>query len=343
MKSEKEKTQKNTFYFFLLAYILAIVTLAIIFRPFIYSMIMGVVLGVFFFPLNDFLIRKGLKKNLSASLLVTLIFLIIIGSSYLFINSVVHEATQTYFFIASYDFSEVDQFLENYLGITISTRVFAEPIMRNIEDAFSLSLPRLLGSFAEIMVGLFFMLFLLFYIFKDGENIMSSVMNVLPVSNSHKDQIKKESRKVLYGVMYGQVLIAIIQGVLGGLAFFIFGIKNPVFWGFIMAVLAFIPLLGTPLVWAPAGLLQLINGNLVSGIGILLFGSLIMFSIENIVRPKYIGKKSGMHPLLVLLSIFGGIMLFGVLGLIIGPILVALCVLVIKIFNQEWVLNEENY
>ena len=338
---KQEKKEKSNFYVFLVAYIISLIILAIIFRPFAYPLVLGIVLGIFFFPLNKILIQKGMKPNISALLIVIIIFILIILGSYVFINSLVKEATQTYKIIETYNFEEADETLNNLLGINVSTEKIILPIIANINETFTISIPRIISSIAEIILGLFIMLFLLFYVFKDGEEMMKSVLNIIPVSDEHKERIKEESRKVLYGVMYGQVLIAIIQGFLGGLAFFIFGINNPVFWGLIMGVLALIPMLGTPAIWVPAGIIQIVNGELFSGIGLLVFGSTIMFTLENIIRPKYIGRKSGMHPIIVILSIFGGIKLFGIIGLIIGPILVALCVLVINIFNQEVLIKKQ--
>ena len=343
MKKKIKVNQKNTFYFFLLAYVLALVVLAIIFRPFIYALILGIVLGVFFFPVNIWLQRRGIKPSRSALLMVFLILILILSSSFFFINSVVKEATATYTALATYDFEDVDNFIQTYLGFNVSTEKFVLPLMNTLQESLTVSIPDIISSIVELFVGLFVMLFLLYYIFKDGDNLMRSIMGVLPVSEKHKTEIKDESRKILYGVMYGQLLIAILQGFLGGLAFMIFGLSNPVFWGFIMAILAFIPILGTPAVWVPAGIIQIISGNLFAGIGLLAFGAFIMFTIENIVRPKIIGRRSGMHPLLVVLSIFGGIKLFGVIGLIIGPVLVALCVLIIKIFNEELVLFKKEF
>ncbi len=331
----KGEGNKNVFYIFLLLYILSIVSLIIIFRPFLYALIMGGVFGIFFFPLNKYLQRRGISAKRSSLMLVFLIFILIIAGSFFFVNSLVKEATSTYRSLAGYDFADVDLFVENTLGFEVSTREIALVLMDNLNEALSASIIEVIGSLADVLIGLFVMLFLLYYIFKDGDHILMSIMDLVPLSKSHKDQISVESKKILYGVMYGQLLIAILQGILGGLAFFAFGLSNPVFWGFIMAILAFIPILGTPAVWAPAGILEIMYGSLWGGIGLLLFGSIVMFSIENILRPRIIGKRSGMHPILVLLSIFGGIKLFGVIGLIIGPIAVALCVLVIKFFNRE--------
>lgn len=332
--------KNNRFYFFLLAYVLALFVLIILFRPFLYALVFGAIIGVFFFPVNKFL-EKFFSMNVSSLLSVFIVFLLVVFGSYLFINSVVVEVYSAYDLVSSYDFEDVDLFVESFFGLSISSEELFLPFFVDTYNSFSSSVPSLLNSFFEIFIGLFVMLFLLFYLFKDGENIFNSVMSILPVSDSHKVQLRDESRKVLFGVMYGQLLMALIQGFIGGFAFFIFGLNNPVFWGLAMAVLAFIPMLGTPLVWLPAGILQLYQGNLVAGIGVLVVGVFVIFIVENVIKPRYIGKKSGMHPLLVLLGIFGGLKLLGFLGMLIGPIIVALCVLVIRFFNQELIGEEK--
>jgi predicted PurR-regulated permease PerM len=143
------------------------------------------------------------------------------------------------------------------------------------------------------------------------------------------------TRDVITAVLYGQLLIAVLQGLVGGLGFLIFGIENPVFWGFTMGVLSFIPLLGPPAVWLPAAIYLIYAGNLVSGIGLIIYGVVIVMNIDNFLKPKLIGGKSGMHPIVVLVGILGGITLFGFAGFIIGPIILALALLIIKFYNED--------
>lgn len=331
---------KGGFYFLLFAYILAFVGLAILFRPFIYALVMGATLGVFFFPVNKYLKRKGLGPNLSASLLVIFIIIVSIAASFFFINSVVAQVTSAYRSASEYEFNDLDEFIDSTFGLEVSTEELVLPIVASIRDAFTVSIPNLINSLSSIFIGLLIMLFLLFYIFKEGEGIWVSIMDTLPLSDDHKTQIKDESEKVLKGVMYGHILMAFVQGFLGGLAFFIFGLQNPIFWGLIMTLLALIPMVGTPLVWVPAGIIQLVQGNLFSGIGVLAFGTIIILYMENIFKPKYLGKKAGMHPALMVMAIFGGLHLFGILGIIMGPIMVALCVLIIKFFNQKVLIRK---
>ncbi|MCC7574427.1 AI-2E family transporter [Candidatus Woesearchaeota archaeon] len=340
IKSEFPNGSKNAFYFLLFAYVLAVLALALLFKPFIYSLVLGATLGVFFFPLNKFLRNKGLGPNLSASLLVVLIVLLIGVSSYLFVNSVVKEVTNTYNLVSHYNFEDVDSAIESSLGLNVSSENIVVPLFSAIRDTFSVSVSSIINSLAEIFVGLLILLFLLFYIFKEGEKILASIMGMLPVSNRHKDEITKESKKVLHGVMYGHILMAFVQGFLGGFAFFIFGLKNPIFWGLMMTVLALIPLVGTAMVWIPAGLFQLVQGNLFAGIGVLAFGTFIILYMENVFKPKFLGEKAGMHPVLMVMAIFGGLKLFGVFGIIMGPILVALCVLLINFFNQAVLIRK---
>lgn len=337
---DKNKKLKRKFEFLSIIYVLAIILLLIIIRPFIYSLILGIILGVFFFPINRFLRNKGLKPNIASLLLVITIVIIMVIFTYLFVDSVIKSASEINENITNFEFEEIDILLESTVGINVSTENLTLPIIESINSTLSSDVPSLVNSLTDIILGIFIMLFVLYYLFKDGEDIIRIIMNMIPASEKQKEHIKAESQKILYGVMYGQLLIAILQGILGGLAFFIFGLNNPVFWGFIMAVFAFIPIVGTPTVWVPAAIIQIINGNIFSGVGLLIFGTVILLTIDNFIKPKLISRQSGLHPILVILSIFGGVKVFGVIGLLIGPMAVAICVLIIRLFNREVVMTE---
>jgi len=332
---------KALFYVFFIVFLISLIVLFAIFKPFIYVLILGTILGFFFFPINIFL-RKHIKnKEVVSLLLIFLVFVSIILFFFVLINSVFVEISSASNLIYSYDFEKIDDFLYSYFDITISSQSIIVPLVSDFINSLTSHIPNFINSLSEVVLGLFIMLFLLYYFFKDGEKILDNILELLPIAQSHKIQIFEESKKVLKGVMYGQVLIALMQGIIGGIGFFIFGFNNPVLWGLIIAILSFIPMLGTPIVWLPASIFQIIDGNLFSGIGLLLWGVFILLTVENIVKPKLIGKKTGLHPLLVLLSILGGLNLFGIIGMLIGPVVVAVCVLIIRFFNQEVLIDNK--
>lgn len=333
-KQESSMTKKSN-YFFIALYMVSIVMLFLMFKPYFSYLVLGGVIVLFLFPANLFL-RKYIKNRITSSIIMTILVLlfILIPSIYIGVE-ITKEASNAYHAIINADYEVLSESASNLFGFDVNISEIISPLGNFIVNSITDFFPRLINSIADLTIKLFLMFFLIYYAFKEGDSMIKQLMDILPISGDHKKQLMEETRKVLYGVMHGQFLVALIQGVLGGLGFWIFGFKNPIFWGFIMAILAFIPMLGTPLVWVPASLMQLSAGNKVGAIGMLLFGAIIVMNIDNVLKPKLIGDKTGLHPLLVLLGIFGGIQFFGMIGMIIGPVIVAICILIIKFFNQD--------
>ncbi|MFQ5620928.1 MAG: AI-2E family transporter, partial [Candidatus Nanoarchaeia archaeon] len=144
------------------------------------------------------------------------------------------------------------------------------------------------------------------------------------------------------GVIYGSLVIALIQGALGALGFMIFGVGSPILWGLVMSLFALVPFIGTPIIWGPAGLLLVIDGfvdgqtNLVAkGIGLLIYGTLVISTVDNILKPKLIGKKAKIHPIVVLIGVLGGLSLLGFVGFVVGPLVLALFEALIEVYEKE--------
>lgn len=148
--------------------------------------------------------------------------------------------------------------------------------------------------------------------------------------------------EIVHGVVYGYLMIALIQGGLGALGFFIFGVTSPIFWGLIMALFALIPILGTGVVWIPASLILFFDGMIQSsnwlmfkGVGLFLYGILIISTIDNILKPKLISEKAKVHPVIIMIGVFGGLLLFGPLGVIIGPLVLAMTQVVFETYLNK--------
>ena len=143
-------------------------------------------------------------------------------------------------------------------------------------------------------------------------------------------------------VIYGSLIIAIIQGMLGGIGFWVVGLPSPLIWAIVMIFAALIPYIGSSIIWFPAALILIFSGYvdsepilIIKGAGLILYGTFIIGLIDNILKPKIIGDKGGLHPVLVLLGVIGGLNLLGFIGIIIGPIILAMLVTFIKIYEEE--------
>lgn len=335
--SLKNSSQK---YVLPVIYLLAIVILYLIFQPYLTALILGGIIVIFLEPVNRIL-KKGIKNRIITSwLMIIIVLLIILIPSYFVLSALVGESTKAYKSVSQIDSLAISDYLNEEYDIQINIQDEAEALMKTMSTYFNDSIVSLIGSITELAIAIFIMFFGMYYGFKEGDKILENFMMLIPFQKKHSDDLKKETNKVLYGVLYGQFLVGIIQGTLGGIGFWIFGVPNPVLWGFVMAFLSFLPVVGTPVVWIPAVLIEFAEGNTATAIGLLLYSGILVMNIDNLIKPKIIGDNAGMHPVLVLIGIFGGVSLFGIIGILIGPVVVSLCVLAIKFFNDEIKLNQ---
>ncbi|MGB5987401.1 MAG: AI-2E family transporter [Desulfobacterales bacterium] len=194
-----------------------------------------------------------------------------------------------------------------------------------------------LSSAAKGTVNFLFMVFIflytMFFFLIDGDLLLQKIMYYLPLGEEDERRIVERFTSVTRATLKGTATIGALQGGLAGLAFMVVGIEGAAFWGTVMIVLSIIPAIGSGLVWAPAGLILILSGHYLQGAGLLIFCGVVVGSVDNFLRPRLVGKDTQMHELFILFGTLGGIMLFGILGFIIGPIIAALFVTVWDIYG----------
>ncbi|MGD2044821.1 MAG: AI-2E family transporter [Gemmatimonadota bacterium] len=173
------------------------------------------------------------------------------------------------------------------------------------------------------MLQLFVMLYALYFFLIDGPGILSRILYFTPLEEHDERKLAQQFVSVTRATIKGSIVIGLIQGALAGAAFFVLGIPGAAFWSTIMAVLSVIPVLGSGIVWAPTALILVVTGRAAAGIGLAVWGFAVVGLVDNFMRPRMVGRDTKMHDLLVLLSTFGGLAMFGLLGFIVGPIVAA--------------------
>ena len=176
----------------------------------------------------------------------------------------------------------------------------------------------------SFFLHLFVMLYAMFFFLMDGPTLIRKIRSYLPLRESDKDLMEERFMSVTRATIKGTFAIGAIQGALGGLGFLVAGIEGSIFWGAIMAVLSVIPGVGAMIVWAPAVIYLLVTGNYLAGIALAAWCAGVVGTVDNVLRPRLVGKDAKMPDLLILLSTLGGIVMFGAVGFIIGPIVAAL-------------------
>ena len=179
----------------------------------------------------------------------------------------------------------------------------------------------------------FVMLYTMFFFFLDGDKLLYKILYYLPLQDEDEQRMLDKFTSVTRATLKGTAVIGILQGGLAGFAFWVVGIPSAVFWGTIMAVLSIIPGVGTALIWGPAAIILAAGGSFLKAGGLAVFCAIVVGSIDNLLRPILVGKDTQMHELMIFFGTLGGIIIFGVMGIIIGPIVAALFVTIWEIYG----------
>ena len=225
--------------------------------------------------------------------------------------------------------------LERLTGYAFTSEQNVRALLTQLASSVTRWLPTLAGSILRFVFVMALLLFTLYYMFVQEEAFLHHLRRFLPFRQDTLDKLQESLQNNVKANVVGQVLISLVQGVLTGLLLLVFGVPDPVFWGAIGFFMAFIPVLGTPLVWGPAALYQFAHGATGQGVGILLVGAVVVMNVDNLLRivlARYIGN---VHPLVTLAGVTLGIILFGILGLIIGPLLLSYFGVLLQVFAHE--------
>lgn len=332
MKNSREK-------YFLYVILGAIFVLTFfVFIPFLIPLILGIIFAILILPLHKFILSKtGNRKSLSAVITV-IFFILIIGipivsigilgfkeSQNLFNNDINSISTQIDILIES-----TQAKLPSWIQIDLSNQIESaiQFVSNNTKNIFSATFSTIL-SFVLVILSLFFFL-------KDGSNWKKILFSVSPLSEKHNQYIFVELQKSIHGITKGYLLIALIQGFVMSIGLWIFGVPQVILLGITTGLAAMVPTVGTFIVSIPVAIYLFFTAGLWPTVGFLSWALLIVGTIDNILNPLIVGKQANIHPLLILLSILGGISFFGPAGILLGPVLVSLLIILIKIYRKDF-------
>lgn len=318
-----------------------------ILEPFLFPIAWAVVFSVLFYPAYAFILRYIKWKSITSLIVLVVILLIIIGPfSYLFFLLVkelgaLAEYAEGGKIEAIKDITELPIIKSVMNKITSLFNITADELNKAIMENISRLGRELVGGITKgagsIVTGtldFILMAISIFFLLRDGPGFLEKVRDYIPFSEEQKDGLVKQIKDILISTMYGGVIVAIVQGTMGGIAFAVLGISSPVMWGLAMAIASFVPLVGPFAIWAPAAAYLFIEGLIWKGIALALIGAFGISLVDNILKPLIIGKRTKMPFLPLFFSVLGGIKLFGLIGFIMGPMVLATFVSVIEIFRR---------
>lgn len=342
------KNKFNQITVLLMAVAISAIFIAMI-RGLFLSILMAAIFSGLLYPVYS-KISRGLKGKTSISSLLTIvlfvfIILIPLGGILVLVAEQAINASQGINPILKEEFSNPGNMIQELYEIPIVNKVFPtqDKLVTAIEGAI-----KGIGNFVVANVGhisagavnfffqFFVMLFTMYYFLIYGKDYLIRLLYCLPLNSVEENLLLSKFTTVTRATLKGTFVIGGIQGALGGIAMAIAGIDNTIFWAVIMAVFSIIPAVGPAIIWAPAGAFLIFSGNTVAGISLILFGLIVIGNIDNILRPRLVGREAQLPDLMIFFGTLGGLAFFGASGLIIGPIIAALFVSIWDIYAKTF-------
>ncbi|MFH0806832.1 MAG: AI-2E family transporter [Elusimicrobiota bacterium] len=344
--------KKFSKYFLLTAFALSLLLLLSLVRFFVLPIMLAIIIAILIYPLFKLLLMLTKNRRALASILCCILILTLILLPLMFVSQILiaqsiglyrNIGPQLNNLIQQDNAGIVGRIMNSPVGawlvahdITMDWQTVFEKTMDFSEASIASFVNRTFKMTVEAVFGLFITLFSLFYFLRDGETILLKIKDVIPLTEEYKDRIIFRFYSMSNATVKGILLIALLQGSLATLTLWIFGIKGWLLWGLVLLILSVIPFIGTGAVLVPAGIIKIVNGDVWQGVLIIIISVFFISVIDNILRPRIVGRHAGMHDLLVFFSMIGGIVSFGPAGLLIGPLIAAIFLSILEIYKIEF-------
>jgi predicted PurR-regulated permease PerM len=321
------------------ATVIALYLSYLLFLPFFPILAWALALAVVAHPMHRWIAKRVPRENLAAGLAVVVVAVGIVAPVILLGTAVVNEAAEGVKLVREKQdrwraLAERNPRLAPALR-WVERRFDVPGEIERITDAVASHLPAALTGSLRAIAGLFIMFFVLFFFFRDRRDALQTIRQLVPLSQKETDQLFERVSDTIHATIFGTVVVALIQGSMGGLMFWLLGIPGALLWGLVMSLLAMVPMLGTFLIWGPAAIFLALEGSWGKGLILAGWGALAIGLIDNFLYPTLVGKRLRLHTLLVFFSVLGGLSLFGLSGVILGPLTLAILLALMEIWRAR--------
>lgn len=329
----------------LVALIVASVVIAylcyLVLLPFLPALIWAIALTIVAMPLHRYLDRKLRRRTLASTITVVLLTVCLIVPLVVIMQQLVSEATGAVKAIQATDWrAKLDAFLIAHPRLApafdwVRGHVQLDQYVRNAAGTAGSAIPAAFAGSLSGLTQLAIALFTTFFLLRDSEYFLRLLRGFIPLSEVETDDILERVKATVDASIRGRILIAAIQGALGGLMFWFLGIPGPLLWGTVMAVFALVPMLGAFIVWVPAAIYLLATGEATKAIVLIVWGAVVIGTADNFLYPMLVGKDLRLHTITIFFAVLGGVAAFGASGLVMGPVIFALGDALIEVWNRR--------
>ena len=304
--------------------------------PFLQYVLLAGLMAYLVAPVNDRLSRR-LGSVVGAVFTIVLTVVVVLGPLLLIAAVAADQAVSLARGAEVPDVATVESVVQQWLGTDADVRTLLEPysgaIQTGIRGVLG-SVVGIVGGIPALVVGAVVFLFTFYYLLRDGDAFVAWLRTAVPLDAATADELIERTDDLLWAAVVGNVIVAGIQAVLTVLAFLVIGFANIVFWGVVTFVLSLLPLIGASIVWAPAVVFLLLVGDVPAAVGLLIWGAIVVSGSDNVVRPLAMQRGAELNPGLLVLGIFGGVAVFGFLGLFVGPVVLGLAKAVVELLVE---------
>jgi predicted PurR-regulated permease PerM len=311
-------------------------------KPFLAVLGWASVFVIVFYPVHRRIVSRIKRPGLSALISSLLVILIVVLPLAFLVTALARELAGASTMLPpmldthSTRATEALSWIQERLDIgTIDLRTLLSQKLQEVGRAVLNQSVGMLGNLVSAIVQTGFVIFTMYYLFRDGDKIIAALPDALPLQRHQSEAILSRTAQVISASVYGVVFIAAIQGVLGGLAFWVLGIPSPMLWGVLLGIVCMIPIAGSFLIWLPAAIYLGLTGHWTKALLLVLWGALVISSIDNLLRPRFMRQYTKLHELFVFFSVLGGITVFGLLGIVLGPVVLAVTMGLLNTFRVE--------
>lgn len=303
--------------------------------PFMGYILTGLILGFMLKPVKD---RIDQVTSYSSTITVILTIFMALLPVMILLGVVTDDAAQIVNSIEDQNISlgQIEQQISQLTGEEFSLEERLKSSIETIGSTVLSSTSQIVGFASGFAIGISILLFTQYYTLKQGSDLVEWSKQLDLIPDEIQDELYQKTADTTHSVIEGHVITALASGLVAGIGLFIAGVPNIAFWTFMMMILGLIPLIGTALIWAPAAIYLLINGQIYMGAFLLAYGALVVGSVDNFLRPFLVDEEADLHPLFIILGVIGGISVFGPIGIFVGPVIFGIAKALLKVYMENY-------
>ena len=333
--------KRLSFGFLLVLTALAIYLCWLMTEPFLSAVTWAIGFAVIGHPLYELLEKRIRRPTVAALLAVVLVTATLIVPGFFLIDRAVREAAaglrqlQAYFGSEEWQAALSERHRFGRIVAWMDSNFGLGETVKSAAAALSKGAPKVVAASVQSAVLLIIMLFTLFYFFRDHRRIITSLIRLLPLPDSEIKMLLSATADAIHATIYGRFTVAGVQGALGGLMFWILGIHAPLLWALLMMLFSLVPMLGAFIIWVPAAIILAIQGSWIKALVLTIWGAFVIGLVDNFLYPLIVGDRLRLHSLLVFFAALGGIAAFGTSGIVLGPVILAVTIGLIRLWRQR--------